>query len=130
MADTPQVVAKFSTDEENKFVRNKRTNVKSDLIEITEDKLENILLKHINKLGIRRAWLTPLTLFATILLANATAAFGAKFGVDGAVWESLFLLLNIVTGIWFVVAIIRLVLNWEEASLDNLISIIKNTPRN
>ena len=42
-------IASFDTGDESKFVDKHRSNVKSDLIEITEDKLENILLKHLKK---------------------------------------------------------------------------------
>ncbi len=64
-----------------KFVREKRTNVKSDLIEITEDKLENILLKHVQLLEVRKSWITPLSLFVAIMLTNLSATFGDKLGI-------------------------------------------------
>lgn len=124
--DTNATKVEFKTDEENKFVDQRRTNVKSDLIEITEDKLENILLKHLQRLGLRKSWITPLSLLVTIILANLSATFGDKFGIKGSVWEAFFLLITIVSGIWLVVLIIRIIASWKESSLTNLIAIIKN----
>lgn len=124
--NTDTLKAEFKTDEENKFIDQRRTNVKSDLIEITEDKLENILLKHLQRLGLRKSWITPLSLLVTIILANLSATFGDKFGIKGNVWEAFFLLVAIVSGIWLVVTIIRMITSWKESSLANLIAIIKN----
>jgi len=119
--------ASFSTKEESKFIDQRRTNVKSDLIEITGDKLENILLRHLHCLGSRKSWVTPLSILVTVLLAELSASFGDKFGIKGSVWEALFLLITIGSAIWFVVSIIRLCIHWEKSSLSNLMAVIKNT---
>lgn len=124
--DTNATKAEFKTGEESKFIDKRRTNVKSDLIEITEDKLENILLKHLQRLGLRRSWITPLSLFITIFLANLSATFGDKFGIKGTVWEAFFLLVAIFSCLWLVVSIIRIITCWKESSLTNLIALIKN----
>jgi len=116
----------FKTNEENKFIDQRRTNVKSDLIEITEDKLENILLKHLTQLEIRKSWITPLSLFITIILANLSAIFVDKFGIKGSVWESLFLLMAMFSAVWLIVSLIRIFKNWNESSLAHLIALIKN----
>jgi len=109
-----------------KFVREKRTNVKSDLIEITEDKLENILLKHVQLLEVRKSWITPLSLFVAIMLTNLSATFGDKLGIKGPVWEAMFLLGALCCGIWILVSIIYMIIKWKKSSLSNLIAIIKN----
>ncbi len=119
--------ASFSTGEDSKFVDKRRTNVKSDLIEITGDKLENILLKDLHCLGSRKSWVTPLSILVTVLLAELSATFGDKFGIKGSVWEALFLLITIGSAIWFVVSIIRLCIHWKKSSLSNLMAVIKNT---
>lgn len=124
--DTDTSKTEFLTDEESKFIDKRRTNVKSDFIEITEDKLENILLKHLQQLGVRKSWITPLSLLFTITLANLSASFGDKYGIKGSVWEAFFLLVAFVSGIWLLVSIIRIIINWKKSSLTNLIAIIKN----
>lgn len=118
-------VASFDTGDESRFVAEKRSNIKSDLIEITEDKLENILLKHLKKMGTRRGWLAPLGLFISVVLANVSATFNEKFGVSASTWEAVFILALIASGIWLVVSIVLLWANWKESSTDSLICRIK-----
>ena len=112
--------------EGTKFIDQLRSNVKSDLIEITEDKLENILLKHLHKMAIRKEWITPFSLFLTVLLANLTATFAKKFGIDADVWHAFFLLFAFASFIWLVWSLVRLIARWKGASIDNLIAIIKD----
>ena len=121
--------AKFSSTADSKFVDQIRSNVKSDLIEITADKLENILLKHLSKVGVRKSWLTPLSLFLTVILASLTATFSKKFGIDGPVWQALFILGGIASGVWLLCTIIRIYVCWKTCSLEHLISIIKNAQK-
>lgn len=116
----------FQQEESSKFIDKRRTNVKSDLIEITEDKLENILLKHLHKIGIRKSWIIPLSILVTVLLTILSASFGDKFGIKGSVWEAIFLIIAFSTGIWFVISIIRIISNWKGSSVSALIALIKN----
>jgi len=118
--------ASFSTKDESKFIDQRITNVKSDLIEITGDKLENILLKHLHCLGTRKSWVTPLSIFATVLLALLTTSFVDKFGITGLRWEVLFQVIALGSAIWFVVSIIYLCIHWKKSSLSSLIKVIKN----
>ena len=122
----PGEQASFSTGEDSKFVDKRITNVKSDLIEITGDKLENILLKHLHCLGTRKSWATPLSIFATVSLALLTTSFVDKFGITGLRWEAFFQVIALISAIWFVVSIIYLCIHWKKSSLPNLIKVIKN----
>jgi len=118
-------VASFETGDESRFVAEKRSNVKSDLIEITEDKLENILLKHLKKMGTRKGWLAPLGLFISVVLANVSASFNEKFGISASTWEASFILALIASFVWLIVSLISLLLNWKESTTDYLIVQIK-----
>lgn len=118
--------SRFQTEEESRFIDKRRSNIKSDLIEITEDKLENILLKHIQYLGTHKSWLIPASIFVTLLLANLTATFKTTFGLESAVWQALFLILAAASGVWLLCSIVHIIANWKKASLDNLIATIKN----
>ena len=125
----PEQHVNFSSPADSKFINQIRSNVKSDLIEITADKLENILLKHMSKVGVRKSWLTPLALFLTVLLANLTATFSKKFGIDGPVWQAIFILGTIVSLVWLLFIIFRIWACWKTCSLEHLISIIKNAQK-
>ncbi len=116
-----------TTSDESRFIDKHRSNVKSDLIEITEDKLENILLKHIRKIGTRKAWLAPLGLFISIILANISATFTEKFGIPSSIWEAIFFIGAIASGIWLIASFVLMIVNWKESSIDYLISRIKNS---
>lgn len=118
--------AKINADGAERFVEQYRSNVKSDVIEITEDKLENILLKHLTKLMTRKGWMMPLSLFISVFLASLTATFTRKFGIEGHVWQATFILSVIVSGVWLVASIVKLAMCWKESSMDTLINTIKN----
>jgi|SRR5690554_6300445 len=126
MANNEQV-ASFDTGDESRFIAERRSNVKSDLIEITEDKLENILLKHLKKMGVRKGWIAPLGLFISVILANISATFDQKFGVPASTWEAVFILAAIGSGIWLVASLLAMWLNWKESKIDFLICQIKNS---
>ena len=119
--------ANYGIGDESRFIDQRRSNVKSDLIEITEDKLENILLKHLRRMGTRKGWIAPLGLFISVVLANVSASFNDKFGIPSSTWEAVFLLAAIASGIWLVVSIILMMIKWRVSSLDYLISCIKNS---
>ena len=113
--------------DENRFVDNRRSNIKSDLIEITEDKLENILLKYLKNMGRQTAWMTPLGLFISVLLAINTSTFTDKFNISANTWEAVFLLAAIGSGLWLLISLITLATHWKNSSIDFLISEIKST---
>lgn len=117
----------FEKDESDKFIDKRIRNVKTNLIEITEVILENILLKHLNKLEMRKSWITPLSVFITVLLARFTTTFKTSFGIDASVWEAIFFVITLSSFIWLIVVIIKIISCWEESSLENLMKIIKNT---
>ena len=111
---------------QNKFVDQVRTNTKSDLIEITEDKLENILLKHLSKLNKVKGWLTPLSLFVTILIVILTSTFKSFIGLEKEVWKAVFVISLIVTFIWTIIATYNAIKCSKDASISFLINEIKN----
>ena len=116
----------YISGEDNKFVDKIIVNVKSDLITITEDKLENILLKNIDQKSINKSWITPLSIFITTLITNLSANFNDIYGLKSAVWESIFILVTFGTAIWLIIAIVRIVMNRGKGSLPKLIAKIKN----
>ena len=111
---------------QDKFIDQVRTNTKSDLIEITEDKLENILLKHLNKLNKVRGWLTPFSLTVTILIVLLTANFKLFLGITKEIWNAVFILGFFVTLIWTIVSVFSAIKCSKGATIEFLISEIKN----
>ncbi len=125
----PNEEATYSLSSDNRFIDQIRSNVKSDLIEITSDKLENILLKHIERIGLKRSWVTPCTLLITAILAVTTATFSKRFGIEGSVWQAIFVLISLIASVWFIVAIIRIFFCWKTCSIEYLIDLVKNAEK-
>ena len=110
-----------------KFVSQVRTNTQSELIEITEDKLENILLKHLNKLNKVKGWLTPISLFITILIVLLTADFKPFLGLEKEVWNAIFIISALIALIWSITSIISAIKCSRSSTISFLIKEIKNT---
>ena len=111
---------------ESKFVSQVCTNTKSDLIEITEDKLENILTKFINDLKKSKSWLTPLSIFITLLITNLTADFKTFIGIPKEIWTAIFYISLALSLFWTICQIIQAVLNYKKTRIQYLINKIKN----
>lgn len=111
---------------QDKFVNEVHTNTKSNLIEITEDKLENILLKHLNKLNKVKGWLTPFSLFVTILVILLTATFKEFASLEKEVWNAVFVITLIITLIWTIISGYQALKCRKNTTIKFLIKEIKN----
>lgn len=108
------------------FVAKLRSNIQSDLIEITEDKLENILLKHLNKLRLISGWLTPVSLFITFLVVLLSAEFKKFLYLNKDVWQAVFVMALIITIIWSIKAVYLAITNSKNVTIEYLINEVKN----
>jgi hypothetical protein len=123
-------ISTFSSQEEqNKFIDKRLSNIKSDLIEITHDKLENILLKNLKNLDIRKSWVTPASIFLTVLIARLTSTFNDFFGLTKDVWSAFFLIILIGSAVWLMWRFIEIINCWKKSSIDYLITTIKASER-
>ena len=111
----------------SRFVRKHRSNVESDLIEITEDKLENILLKYVKKLNIKDSWISPASILITVVIAKTTAKFSPALGLSAEVWEAIFIVTGFLSAIWLVKNLIKIFNNRNETSISSLMTKIKNS---
>ena len=112
-------------DESRKFIQNRRENIKTDLIEITHDKLENILLKHLMILRYRTSWITPLSIFIAILAIILTTSFNEFFGIKAATWEATYHIICVSMFIWLIYDFFKLYKNWNKTTIEFLINKIK-----
>jgi len=116
----------FSVDSEYRFINQKCSNLKSDLIEITEDKLENILLKHMTKIENSKCWLAPLSLFVSLLMTLLSSNFIKTFGLSKYTWEAVFMVGLLMSFIWLIKSLIYLYKNKNNCSILILINKIKD----
>ena len=108
-----------------KFIVNERENIQTELIKITRDKLENILLEEFNSMKMVPDWKTPFSIFITTLITVLTANF-KDFMFSKEIWNSLFLLLMFISGICFLINLIRVLRTHKKDSIGSLINKIAN----
>ncbi len=70
-----------------------RTSV--NIIHITEDKLENILIRHITHLKKSRDWISAVALSITLFGTLFTVKFNEYLGIPGATIKGIFVTLSI-----------------------------------
>lgn len=118
----------IKTTPPNKFVNQVCQNTKSDLIEITEDKLENILLKFVKSVKRSNSWITPLSVLITIFAAISTADVNKDFlNIKKEYWTAIFYISFVACICWTIINIIRSITNSNKAKIETVIQKIKNT---
>jgi hypothetical protein len=118
----------INASDEHSFVNKVYRNIKSDYIEITDDKLENILTKHKESVKKSRDWITPLSVAITILIGVLTADFNKDFiGIPKTIWAAIFYISLMGSIIWCVIAILNCRRHKEWAEIEYVINKIKNS---
>lgn len=116
-----------ASNDKSRFIKEKLSNVKSDLIEITDDKLENILVKHCERLDLRTKWIAPASVCISLVFASNTSNFIDKWGFSAATWEALALLIISLTLLCSLFLIWQAVTNRGKSSPEYLLQKIKNS---
>lgn len=110
--------------EESRFIAQKCSNVKSDLIEITEDKLIVILTNHFNKVKKSRDWIGCLSVCITVIIALVTCEFKDAFGVSGQNWYTIFFISAFIFGFFTLKSLCYSL--FKSTSIDKIILDMKN----
>jgi len=82
-------------------------NTKQTIIKTTQDKLENILMKHGQKMDTRFRWIEPFAFLCSIVLAQTTAQFHDRWGISKNAWEGFFFILTLLGICWLIYGVIR-----------------------
>lgn len=117
----------YSTDASSKFISQSHENVQTELITITKDKLENILLKYLSNLNLRILWITPFSLFISFLIALLTSDFRKFCGLEKEVWFALFIILCIGSGITTLYFGIKAIIKHKDTSIESLLNVISSS---
>lgn len=115
---------------ENDYVDKVRSNVKSDLIVITDTKMENILLKHLHKVTKSKSWWAFLSLFITILAVFQTTNFKSFAFLSKYEWHAVFALLLLFSFIFTIITAIWAIIYTKKTSVKYLMDVIKNSDNN
>ena len=78
------------------------TNLTSEVIKITSDKLKLILTQHFSNIEKRKEWWTPLSLLLTLLIIFPTTEFKDSLSFKASSWQAFFMMLLFLTLIWLV----------------------------
>ncbi|WP_181135326.1 hypothetical protein [Pantoea ananatis] len=68
------------------------SNIKSSLIEVSEDKLLLILNNYSQNISKSKSWITYLSIGFTILISLLTSDFKNFAGIDAGAWKGLFII--------------------------------------
>lgn len=90
--ETPKINAKIIEFDEIS------TNIKSRLIEVSEDKLLYILDNYSRKVSSSKLWITYLSTGLTLLISLLTSDFKSFIGIDSSAWKGFFIIGLIVCG--------------------------------
>jgi len=109
-----------------KYIAAHIENIQTDEITITHDKLEVILLKHIDKMKYSKTWITPLSLFGTIVIALVTSDFKNVWVFNKELIRGVFVVGAFMSLIWFVISARLCYVDRKDVSIESLIDKIKN----
>ena len=77
-------------------------NIDQELIVITEDKLQLILIKYEETKKRLYDWISPLGMFITLLITWGTTDFKDAIGLSKDSWKAIFVIATIAIGVWLV----------------------------
>jgi len=110
-------------DSNNPMVGQFYNNTKSNIIQITDDKLKNILLENERAMQTQSSWIAPFTLLLSTILTFCTNTFKEFISIDAHTWKAFFLFVILGSTIWLVVTLIKI---RRRYSVDQLIQKIRN----
>ena len=111
----------------NSFVKETYENTQCDLIVVTEDKLEIILGKFKSNVKKSKDWITPLSIFLTVLIGVTTSDVNKKiFGIEKEVVTAFFYFALVGSFIWTIISIIIAINNGEQSKIEYTMKKIKN----
>ena len=90
---------------EQGLIEKVHTNVSQELIQVTEDKLQLILVQHSFSLTKREAWIPPLSLLIPILTTLMTARF-ENYIFTAVLWQAIYIVASIISGLWLLKVLI------------------------
>jgi hypothetical protein len=104
-------------------VKGVHQNVSQEMIIVTEDKVRLCLTNYLAKLEKRQAWLAPFGILVATVGALVTADFKmTRLGLDGPVWQAVFVMTAGLSLIWLVRCLSQLV---GAVSIDDVIRDLK-----
>ena len=98
------------------------SNLTTEVIKITSDKMELIITQHLSKVERRKEWMTPLGLIVAIIIALSTTTFKDALWLKANVWEAIAWVSLVVLFFWLIKSGWR---SYKSKSIPEIISMIK-----
>jgi hypothetical protein len=105
-------------------VKSVNFNVSQDLIVTTEDKVSLCLKEHLEYVEKKRAWVTPLGIFLTIIATLVTTTF-KDVGLSADTWQAIFIIIGVLSFGWFISAAYK---SRKARTIEDIIKKLKATP--
>lgn len=99
------------------------SNLSTEVIKITLDKLKLVLTLHLSNLEKRKEWWTPLSLVIAILIIFSTTEFKDSFSIKATTWEAFFMMFLLSMFVWLILS------GWKAyktKSITDIINLIKS----
>lgn len=100
------------------------TNISQDVIVISEDRLKLKLIGYEQCKKKLDNWVSPLAIFITSIVTLITTDFKKALLLSGEVWNAIFVILTIVTFVWFLISLSHIIGN-KKITIDFIIDEIK-----
>lgn len=102
------------------------TTINVDILTIPVANLKSIIQSNESRMEFRYLWLTPLSIFITCLTVVLTASF-KDVGLKSSVWEAIFWILTILSGIITLILLIYFFKNLSKGTVDSIMNEIKES---
>lgn len=102
------------------------TNVGQQVIVTTEDKIDLALIRHQKYSKAKSDWLTPFSTLLTVIASLAAADFKDFFSIPADSWRAIFILLAVLSGLWLVICIYRLIAHRNKGTNEDFIKTLKS----
>jgi len=116
----------YGQDQQDKYIIGRYENVGSYVIEITEDKLRNILMDFRQNLLFIIAWATPFSILISAITTLVSTDFKKALGLDASVWNAIFIILIIIAVFWLLADLVFLIQKRKLLTINQLIKKIKD----
>ena len=108
----------------NKSIINETiSNVSTNMIEITEDKLINIINRHFNCIKKSKDWIGALALIITLISIHCTSTFHDVFGLSAESIRAIFIILTVLSIIYLIYTFVNCFKN--RTKVEDIIKDIK-----
>ncbi|WP_089641893.1 hypothetical protein [Escherichia coli] len=110
------------------FVRQNYTNIKTNIITTTEDKLNLVLIEYESDSKKRHLWATPLGILISLCICLLTTKdINDLWGIESQVWKAIIIISTILSFLWLIKAGIEAFQVRSKLERTEIINKIKST---